>query len=281
MYVNDLLKDQRILITGGGTGLGKTMATRFSELGAKVIIASRKMDILEATAAEIQSATGSTILPLELDVRDYRNVQSVLDTITEKYGGLDGLVNNAAANFISPTEQLSHRAFDVIVDIVLKGTYNCTLALGKQWIEAGEPGTILNIVTTYAASGSGYVVPSSISKAGVLNMTRALAAEWGRKGIRMNAIAPGPIPTEGAWERLIPDPSLEKTMLERIPLGRVGTHEELGNLASFLMSAGSSYINGEVITMDGGEWVAGAGEFNFLSKYTDDEWAEIKSKMKR
>lgn len=281
MFVNDLLKDQRILITGGGTGLGRTMATRFTELGAKVIIASRKMDVLKATAAKIESTTGGTVLPLELDVREYGNVESVLDTITEQYGGLDGLVNNAAANFISPTEQLSHRAFGVIVDIVLKGTYNCTLALGKQWIGAGQPGTILNIVTTYAASGSGYVVPSSISKAGVLNMTRALAAEWGRKGIRINAIAPGPIPTEGAWQRLIPDPSLEKAMLGRIPLGRVGTHEELGNLASFLMSEGSSYITGEVITMDGGEWVAGAGEFNFLSKYTDEEWVEIKSKMKR
>ena len=281
MYQENLLKDQVILITGGGTGLGKSMATRLSELGAKIAIVSRKKDVLVKTAQEIEAMTGNPVFTVEHDVRNYRKIDQVLNQIIEKFGKIDALINNAAGNFISPTEQLSFKAFDAVVDIVLRGTYYTTLALGKKWITEKKAGSILNIVTTYASTGSGYVVPSSISKAGVLNLTRSLAAEWGKYKIRLNAIAPGPFPTKGAWERLMPDPSFEKKMVDRIPLKRVGQHEELANLAVYLLSPLAAYITGEVVTIDGGEWLAGAGEFNFLNMLKEEDWQQLAAKMKR
>ncbi|MCF7801915.1 MAG: SDR family oxidoreductase [Candidatus Marinimicrobia bacterium] len=281
MFKTDLLKDKVIFITGGGTGLGRAMATRFLELGAHVIIASRKLEVLEKTAAELEAAIHpvGSILPLELDVRDYRAVESALEQTLEKFGRVDVLVNNAAGNFVSPTERLSNKAFDVVVDIVLRGSYNCTLAFGKHWIDRQQKARVLNIVTTYAWTGSGYVVPSAISKAGVLAMTRSLAVEWAKYGITMNAIAPGPFPTKGAWSRLVP-PGVEEKMVQRIPLGRVGDHSELGNLAAFLVSDFSGFINGEVVTIDGGEWLKGAGEFNLLDFLSQEQWDLMEAQVR-
>ena len=213
------------------------------------------------------------ILPVVCDVRESGQVESALSQIVDHFGICNGLVNNAAGNFISPTERLSHRAFDIILDIVLKGSKNCTLSCGKYWIKNNIPANVLNIVTTYASTGSGYVVPSAMAKAGVLAMTRSLAVEWAKYGQRHNAIAPGPFPTKGAWDRLFPKEMTKKVSLEnRIPLRRMGEHQELTNLASYLMSDYSSYINGEVVTIDGGEWLQGAGQFNQMESITKDEW---------
>lgn len=276
MLKPETLKDQTIVVTGGGTGLGKSMVKYFMELGAKVVITSRKMEVLEQTAGEMKSVGSGEILPLACDVRDDRQVLEVIRKTNAHFGSVQGLVNNAAGNFISPTERLSTRAFDAVIDIVLKGTINWTLALGKHWIENKLPGTVLNIVTTYAWTGSGYVVPSACAKAGVLALTRSLAVEWAKYHIRTNAIAPGPFPTEGAWSRLLPGELAEKFNPEkRIPLKRVGEHQELANLAAYLMSSYSGYINGEVITIDGGEWLKGAGEFNHLDQVSPEMWAAL------
>jgi len=267
------LKGKRILITGGGTGLGKSMATYISSLGAEVAIMSRKLAVLEKSASEISSGTGNRVFPIACDIRNYEDVEKSIKEICDELGELDGILNNAAGNFVSPTERLSHRAFDTVVDIVLRGTYNVTLSAGKKWISEKKKGTFLNIVTTYAWTGSGYVVPSACAKAGVLALTRSLAVEWAKYGIRSNAIAPGPFPTEGAWTRLFPGDVLEKIdPLKRIPLGRVGEHHELANLAAYLMSDYSSFINGEVVTIDGGEWLKGAGEFNQFDQIPSQLW---------
>jgi len=281
MFKDDLLKGKLAIVTGGGTGLGKSMSTRFSELGATVIICSRKTDVIENTAREITEQTGNPVEAIQLDVRNALDIENLIQKIDQKYGKIDILVNNAAGNFISPTERLSHKAFDTVVDIVLRGTYYFTLAIGKYWIEKQFPGNILNIVTTYASTGSGYVVPSSISKAGVLNLTKSLGAEWGKYKIRINAIAPGPFPTKGAWDRLFPDPKMAEKLINRIPLKRTGEHHELANLAVYLLSEGSGYITGEVVTIDGGECISGAGEFNFLEIVKPQEWDLILKSMKR
>jgi NAD(P)-dependent dehydrogenase (short-subunit alcohol dehydrogenase family) len=281
MLRDNALKGQTILVTGGGTGLGKSMGKYFLELGANLVIASRKLEVLEQTAKELTEQTGGQVLPLACDVRNYTDVEQVLARATETFGRVDALINNAAGNFISPTERLSAKAFDTIVDIVLKGTYNFTLAFGKEWIAKKQQGTVLNIVTTYAWTGSGYVVPSACAKAGVLALTRSLAVEWAKYGIRSNAIAPGPFPTEGAWQRLFPIDALPAGLAkklnpaERVPLKRVGEHQELANLAAYLVSGFSSYVNGEVITIDGGEWLYGAGEFSMLDAVPGQMWDEI------
>ncbi len=280
MFQKDLLKGKTIFITGGGTGLGRSMAQRFLELQAKVIIASRKMETLEKTASELIEATDGKVLPLELDVRDYQAVESALVQAVQHFGSVDILLNNAAGNFVSPTEALSHKAFDVVCDIVLKGSYNATLAFGKHWIQNRQAARVLNIVTTYATTGSGYVVPSAIAKAGVQTLTKSLAVEWAKYGITMNAIAPGPFPTKGAWDRLLP-PGLEQQFVDRIPLKRVGEHIELANLAAYLISNQSHYINGEVITIDGGEWLKGAGEFNFLDVLSPAEWKAMALQVRK
>ena len=279
MFQKDLLDKKTIIITGGGTGLGKSMAQRFGELGANLVITSRKRDVLDNAALELRK-TGAQVLPIVCDVRKPTEVQNVVDKTIKKFGKIDILINNAAGNFISPTELLSPGGFKVIVDIVLNGTFNFTQAVGKEMIKA-KTGTILNIVTTYAWTGSGYVVPSAAAKAGVLAITRSLAVEWAKYGIRHVAIAPGPFPTKGAWKRLAPPGlGIEKKMKDRIPFKRFGEHIELANLAAYLISDGASYINGDVITIDGGEWLKGAGEFNELEKVPKLMWKAISKKVR-
>jgi len=270
------LEGKVILITGGGTGLGKAMGKYFSELGAKLIITSRKLKVLQKTTEEIFNVTKNEVFPFACDVSDYKQVEGLLKASIEKFGKVDVLVNNAAGNFISPTERLSNKAFDTIINIVLKGTYNCTLAFGKYWIENKQKATVLNIVTTYAWTGSAFVVPSAAAKAGVLAITRSLSVEWAKYGIRFNAIAPGLFPTKGAWERLLPGDLQNKFDLKKkIPLQRVGEHQELANLAAYLISDYSSFVNGEVVTIDSGEWLNGAGQFNILQTIPNEKWDEI------
>ena len=281
------LKDKVFVVTGGGSGLGKAMTKYFLELGAKVVISSRNMEKLEKAKLELESQTGGEVLPVQCDVRNYNEVEAMLKASLAAFGKVDGLLNNAAGNFISPTERLSANAFDTIIDIVLKGTKNCTLAFGKYWIDTKQKqATVLNIVTTYAWTGSAYVVPSATAKAGVLAMTRSLAVEWAKYGIRTNAIAPGPFPTKGAWDRLLPGDLKEKfDMKKKVPVGRVGVHQELANLAAYLMSDFSAYVNGEVITIDGGEWLKGAGQFSMLEEIPEEMWdmleQMIRAKKKR
>ena len=276
MFRPDLLKSKRILITGGGTGLGKGMAARFLELGGIVYICGRREEVLKATAAELSSRGPIHAIPC--DVRNLEAVEQMIDFIWEE-GPLDILVNNAAGNFIARTEELSPRAFESVINIVLMGTLHCTLACGRRWLKSSHKGSVLSISATYAPVGSAFVVPSAISKAGVEALTRSLAVEWGDRGIRMNAIAPGPIPTQGAFSRVLPRPELEAVALERNPLHRFGTVEELANLAAFLVSDGAGYINGEVIRMDGGEFLQGAGEFSNLGRILKEEdWQATKPK---
>ncbi len=281
MMRENALKGKTIVVTGGGTGLGKSMATCYAKLGANLVITGRRKEVLDSAAAEIADLTKAEVLPVSCDVRSESDVENLVRATGEKFGKADGLLNNAAGNFISPTERLSTKAFSVIIDIVLKGTINCTMAFGKQWIENKTPGTVLNIVTTYASTGSGYVVPSACAKAGVLAMTRSLAVEWAKYNIRFNAIAPGPFPTKGAWDRLVPEPLKDKISMERrIPLGRTGRHEELADLAAYLISDYSAYINGEVVTIDGGEWLKGAGQFNQLEAVPEPMWDVIEQTIR-
>ena len=273
MLKKNSLKDKVILVTGGGSGLGKSMVKYFLDLGANVIITSRRENLLNDVAKEFNSKYNSEVFPISCDVRNIDQVEKVIDKSFKKFGKIDCLLNNAAGNFISPTERLSTRAFDAVIDIVLKGTINFSLTLGKRWINNKNEGNILNIVTTYSWTGSGYVVPSACAKAGVLSMTRSLAVEWSKYKIRSNAIAPGPFPTKGAWERLLPGDLKEKfDPSKKVPVGRVGEHQELANLAAYLLSDYSAYINGEVITIDGAEWLKGAGQFNHLDMVSDQMW---------
>lgn len=278
MFKSDLLAGKRILITGGGTGLGKSMAQHLLELGAEVAICGRRADVLAATAAELQEATGGNVITHDLDIRDADAVEAMMTALFDERP-LDGLINNAAGNILSRSEDLSPRAVDAVVGIVLKGSANCTLAAGRRWLKARHPGTVLSITTTYAWTGSAYVLPSAMAKAGVLAMTQSLAVEWGDRGIRLNAIAPGPFPTKGAWERLVPKPEMARAFETRNPLKRPGEHRELTNLAVFLLADGSAYVNGDVVTIDGGEWLKGAGQFSFLQDMmTEDDWAMMRSK---
>lgn len=282
MLRDDALKGKVIVVTGGGSGLGKAMTKYFLELGAQVAITSRDLDKLKATATELETETGGKCLPLQCDVRHYEEVENMLQEVLKAFEKVDVLLNNAAGNFISPTERLSANAFDTVIDIVLKGSKNCTLAFGKHWIDTKQKSaTILNIVTTYAWTGSAYVVPSATAKAGVLAMTRSLAVEWAKYGIRSNAIAPGPFPTKGAWDRLLPGDLAEKfDMAKKVPLKRVGDHQELANLAAYLVSDFSAYINGDVITIDGGEWLKGAGQFNLLEAIPEELWDQLEMMIK-
>lgn len=280
MFEKTLLHGKRILITGGGTGLGKGSAQRFLELGAEVYICGRREDVLAATAQELHDRTGGRIRARRCDVRDATSVEEMIAAIWSE-GPLDILMNNAAGNFLARTEDLSLGAFQSVIGIVLMGSLHTTMACGKRWLDARRPGVVLNITTTYTTTGSAYVVPSAVAKAGVQALTRSLAVEWGDRGIRMNAIAPGPIPTEGAFSRLLPRPELEDVARQRNPMGRFGTVEEFANLAAFLVSDESGYINGEVVTMDGGEWLQGAGEFTALGRQLSaKEWEKMKPKKK-
>ena len=280
MFDKQLLNDKSIIVTGGGTGLGKSMALRFAELGADLVITSRRKEVIEKTAEELREH-GGKVLAIACDVRDPDQVNDMVSQTVNEFGKIDILLNNAAGNFISPTEDLSPNAFKTVVDIVLNGTFNCTQAAGKVMREK-EGGVILNIVTTYAWTGSGYVVPSASAKAGVLAMTRSLAVEWAKYGIRTVAIAPGPFPTKGAWSRLAPPGlGIQKKMKNRVPLKRVGEQIELANLATYLISDQAAYINGEVVTIDGGEWLQGAGEMNELEKLPRAAWKLLQMKRKK
>ncbi|MCB0453500.1 MAG: SDR family oxidoreductase [Aequorivita sp.] len=282
MLRDGALKGKTIVVTGGGSGLGKAMTTYFLELGANVVITSRNFEKLQTVKEELESATGGKVLPVQCDVRNYNEVEAMVAASVKEYGKVDVLLNNAAGNFISPTERLSANAFDTIIDIVLKGTKNCTLAFGKHWIDKKETNkTVLNIVTTYAFTGSAYVVPSATAKAGVLAMTRSLAVEWAKYGIRFNAIAPGPFPTKGAWDRLLPGDLKEKfDPAKKVPVKRVGEHQELANLAAYLVSDFSAYINGEVVVIDGGEWLKGAGQMNLLEEVPQQMWDMLEAMIR-
>jgi len=281
MFEMNLLGGRSILITGGGTGLGRSMALRMAALGAKMFLVGRREEPLRETAEEIHN-TGGTAAYAAADVRDFAAVEAAVAVAEREFERVDTLINNAAGNFIARTEKLSPNAFAAVVGIVLRGSFHCTLALGRRWIGARQPGTVLNIVTTYAAAdcGSAYVVPSACAKAGVLAMTRSLAVEWARHNIRLNAIAPGPFPTEGAWSRLMPTREFEERARERHPMKRFGRHEELVNLAVYLLSPAAAYINGECVVIDGGQWLRGAGEFNDLADLPDSAWELLESARK-
>lgn len=271
MFTEDTLADQTILITGGGSGLGLEMAKKFASLGSNIAICGRTKSKLEKASEQIASMADVQVENYVCDVRDYEGVQQMITAIVDDFGAMDGLINNAAGNFLSASEDLSPGGFKAIVDIVLHGSFNCTHAFGNYLIDAGREGNILNIVTTYAEdTGSAFVLPSACAKAGVLAMTRSLAYEWATYDIRLNAIAPGPFPTEGAWTRLVPDESFEEKFLSKIPAGRYGDPEELANLAAFLMSDMSPYLTGDCITIDGGERLA-AGQFNFIDQLAPRE----------
>lgn len=270
-----------VCITGGGTGLGRAMGERLLELGANLAICGRRAEVVEQAAAELEEKHPGKLLAVPCDVREPQQVEAFIAAAEQKFGRIDGWINNAAGNFISPTERLSYNAFHTVVGIVLGGTANCMLALGKRWIAEKVEGVILNIAATYAWSGSGFVAPSATAKAGVVALTQSLAVEWGRYGIRSNAIAPGPFPTEGAWTRLVPE---EVTPLidpaHTIPLKRVGEHGELANLAAFLLSDYSGYINGECLVIDGGQWLQGAGQFNPLRAIRPEQWDALQARMR-
>lgn len=271
-----------IVITGGGTGLGRSMGTYFLKLGAALVITSRKLDVLQKAAEEMMQESGGEVLAVACDVRHYDQVENVLAQTIAKFGHVDVVLNNAAGNFVSPTERLSANAFDVVIDIVLKGTKNMTLAFGKHWIDNQQRDKLfLNIVTTYAWTGSAFVVPSATAKAGVLALTRSLAVEWAKYGIRSNAIAPGPFPTKGAWSRLFPGDVADKLdMIKQIPLRREGDHQELANLAAYMVSDFAAFMNGEVVTLDGGEWLQDAGQLSFLDVLTPQHWDYLASLSK-
>lgn len=278
MFTTDLFRGKTVLITGGGTGLGKSMGVRLAELGANLVLTSRSAEHLEDGAAAMR-AHGATVHTIPCDIRDPQQVATMVAQAFDAAGPIHALINNAGANIAGPTETLSANAFNAIVSIVLHGTFYCTQEVGKRWIAAGCGGRILSVTTTYAWTGSAYVVPSACAKAGVLAMTQSLAVEWGKHGIRANAIAPGAFPTEGAWKRLMPA-AFETMLTARNPTGRLGKHDELANLAAFLLCDAADYLNGACITIDGGEWLAGAGQFNGLRVLSDDDWKQLRKQSR-
>ncbi len=284
MFQPDLLKGKHILITGGGSGLGKEMARECTELGANVTICGRRGSVLEEAKAEIQAGTDGTVWCHAVDIRNAADVDAMVGEAYERQP-IDGLINNAAGNFISRTADLSPRGFDAIANIVLHGTFYCTQAVGKRWIDNKRSGSIISITTTWVWTGSPYVVPSAMSKAGIRAMTQSLAVEWGQHGIRVNSIAPGPFPTEGAWARLSPASSGGDTLREDndtgIPLGRFGDMKELRNLTAFLLSDGCDYITGQTIAIDGGQYLMTNGGFARLNRLTDSDWDNIKSQIRQ
>jgi NAD(P)-dependent dehydrogenase (short-subunit alcohol dehydrogenase family) len=275
MFRNDLLKDKVVLVTGGGTGIGREMAEKFGKLGAMIAILGRREEVINNTAREFKSQ-GITTAFHKCDVRFPEQISQAVDFFQEEFGHIDVLVNNAAGNFASPTEKLSPHAVDSILNIVLHGTIYMTLEMGKRWIRSKQKGVVLDIVTPYAWTGSAYVVPSAAAKAGVLAIVRSLAVEWAKYGIRHVAIAPGSFPTPATRKNLFPLDGMEQAITDRIPLGRTGKMEEIANLAAFLISDEASFINGEVVTIDGGEWLKGAGGFSDLSRLTEEQWEMIK-----
>lgn len=277
-----LLAGKTAWITGGGTGLGRAMALRFAELGAKIAISGRREDPLRETADAIRAAGGQAVWAT-CDVRDAEAVEAALERIVAELGEPGILVNNAAGNFLSRSEELSPNGFAAVVGIVLHGTFHCTSTLGRRWIAGKRPGTVLSIAATYASSGAGsaFVLPSACAKAGVVALTRSLAVEWGHYGIRLNAIAPGPIPTEGAFSRLLPSEAMRKQREARIPAGRFGRPDELAELAAFLVSDAADWIRGEVVTIDGGEWLRGAGQFNDFLDIPTDAWDAMRGRSGR
>jgi NAD(P)-dependent dehydrogenase (short-subunit alcohol dehydrogenase family) len=282
MFRDDLLRGKRILMTGGGSGLGKMMTERYIQLGADVYIMGRRGGLLETTAAELHAANpgGGRVLPLPCDIRDADAVDAAVATAFAD-APLTGLVNNAAGNFIAQTKDLSHRGFNAVADIVFRGTFYVTHAVGKRWIEGNHPGSVISIVTTWADTGSPFVVPSAMSKAGIATMTKSLAIEWGPRNIRLNAIAPGPFPTEGAWERLFPEGTERQfNAPDKNPSGRVGKMFELANLATFLMADGCDYLSGEVIAIDGAAHLAGGANFSYLLPYGEEDWQRMREAVR-
>ncbi len=265
IYRDDLLSGEHLVVTGGGTGLGREMAMRCASLGAKVTICGRRPEPLEATVADIREAGGEAE-GLSCNVREHDSVVAFFEEAEERQGPVTRLLNNAAANFLSAAADVSPNGFDAIVKTNLYGSFYCTQWCGQRWIERGTPGVVLSIATTYADTGSAFVLPSAVSKAGIVAMTKSLAAEWGTYNIRLNCIAPGPFPTEGAWSRLVPDEEMANNMKQRVPLQRFGEPEELSDLAVFLLSDGSTYLTGECIALDGGEILASGGQFNDFIK---------------
>jgi NAD(P)-dependent dehydrogenase (short-subunit alcohol dehydrogenase family) len=283
MFRPDLLRGMNLIVSGGGTGLGRSMAKRYAELGARVVIASRNAERLETAAAQLRAETGAHVLPIPTDIRDPDACAHLVERTVTELGAVHGLMNNAAGNFLVAAEELSTGGFDAIVDIVLKGTWYLTQAVGRRMIRQGQGGSIVSILTTYVHSGSAFVLPSAMAKAGVLAMTKSLAVEWGSAyGIRLNAIAPGPFPTEGAWQALVFDAEAAAAeMKARIPLGRFGEHEELANLAAYLMAKESAYVNGQCIDIDGGEQLQGAGEFSNLIRHDRKQLKEVFQAMRK
>ena len=278
MFKKDLLKNKRILVTGGGTGLGKEMASHYAEHGAELYICGRRLNVLEETASELKEKFNAKVHFETLDIRASKDVDDYIERIFEE-GPLDGLVNNAAGNFISPTKDLSHKGFDAIANIVFHGTFYITHSVGRRWIELGHKGSIISILTTWVWTGSPYVVPSAMSKSGINAMTQSLAAEWGKYNIKVNAIAPGPFPTKGAWDRLNPGGDDEGSM-GSVPLGRVGEMVELQNLATFLMADGCDYLTGQTIGIDGAQYLTGGGTFSALDKLSDEDWEQMRAMIR-
>lgn len=279
MFRANLLESKRILVTGGGTGLGRVMAEQYLALGAEVAICGRRMPVLEQTCTELRESTGGTIKPYQVDIKDSEAVERMIEAVWAD-GPLTGLVNNAAGNFISRTEDLSPRGFNAITDIVLNGTFYVTNAVGKRWIQAGLKGSVITIVVTWVFNGGPFTVPSAMAKSGIATMTKSLAVEWGPKGIRLNAIAPGPFPTKGAWDRLMPEGIEFVDRTSNVPLRRLGHHPELAKLAVFLMSDEVEYLTGQVIAIDGGQSLNNTGTFNSLHSLNDEDWRKIRGTIK-